>query len=148
MNLYTIDQVVADIEQFEGVSLKATELIENLRKCHYPKLYSKSYKSPMSDNRTVDDLKDRVNAFLFGGCLVDPDIFPTDEMNDLVIYALKNEGEPSQSMSFLGSYRDLAELQEKLPVLKLKELGVSSCVFLSKSTGSCMLADIDIGQLH
>lgn len=58
--LYTLEEVTADICHHEEVTVKSTVSDSVL----FLKLYSQVYKSPMDGNKTVNDLNERISAFM------------------------------------------------------------------------------------
>jgi hypothetical protein len=60
MNLYSMQDVIEDIQRTEGVEME----LPNQRPVSYLKLYSQVHAHPMSNDATLNELNKRVNRFL------------------------------------------------------------------------------------
>ncbi len=91
MKTYTLDDIIEDVKNYEGVVIGFTD-DSPLRRLFYYKKYSEYYDEPLGDNKTVDTLKFRVNEFLQNSYLPSLDKLPEDrEKRTLFFYAGNEE---------------------------------------------------------
>lgn len=92
MHAYNFEEVIADIQHFEGVGLRPKELFPGMAECRYHKLYSEVFPKRLASGRTVNDLNARLDEY-FNNIenvipVLDPDM--TDEY-DVAVYAVDKQ---------------------------------------------------------
>jgi len=91
MKLYTIEEVIDDIQRFEGVTV--TPPLHLLKGSRFVRLYSEEYMLSLSDNKVVDDLHLRVKNYLSNKSihLLCPDVVPGNSDKDTWMYGYNRD---------------------------------------------------------
>lgn len=147
MKLYTLPEILADIEQLEGVDL-SDSTIKETREVRFFCLYSQCNPEPVPEGTSTEALVLRINEFIQGPfSFINADMLPNPEMGDWIVYEVNFSKEEHyenviEGMKYLGSCDSYDRLKAEYSTEWMKQMGINMFLVCCQSRSEALMLRI------